>query len=220
MAPLPLLLATACGSTPVIPSSAHYKLDNAQMHAVAYTARGRGAYILRGQDNVTKLCSEPFPDAVANEAASRNTSVDLQASLTYAALATSLGLKSADIQSAAATISDVAKRTEVVLVLREALYRVCEANLNGTLTNKETKDVFDSILRTARIMGRRDLTTALTSALKSESTAEVKTRIINAIATIAIAEASASTDDKDLRKLLFDKAVENLNLTPPPETTP
>lgn len=215
------MMAAACASTPQISSSHHYKLDPGQMHAVTYTARGRGAYVLRDKDNKwTKLCAEPFPDAVASESAQRETGLDVQAALTYAAIAGNLGLKSNDLQKASADIVDVAERTEVVLVLREALYRVCEANLNGTLTAEDTKAAFDGILSTARSLGQRNVTTALVKSLELEKDAATKAKIVQAIVTIALAEAGAASSDATIKAALFGKAIEGLHLKKPEEEPP
>lgn len=138
-----------------------HKLKDGSGYALGFDSRGRGAYMtVFGDDNKAKhplrVCAEPSPDAAANLTAetARKAAVDL--SISYQAL--SLGGKGAGESSERATsnIIDVAQRTELVLVLREALYRLCELNLNGVMNDAQAVDAYSRVLAISSDLAQRD----------------------------------------------------------------
>ncbi len=103
-----------------------------------------------------KLCAEPAPDASANLGYNAQTRASVDASLTYQAVTAGAKVGVDSLQAITSTIADVAQRTELVLVMRDMLYRVCELHLNGVLDNDKTAASFDNVVRVTAFLGQRD----------------------------------------------------------------
>lgn len=85
----------------------------------------------------TKSCSEPSPDVALSFV---NT---LKGSLT-----TPGGLSAQGVDASLnATAQALAGRDDVVLLAREALFRVCEAHMNGALKEFEVKPLFNDVFQ-------------------------------------------------------------------------
>lgn len=176
---LPALLAAAialggCASSnrQVLESARAHRLQpragaKAKAHAITYDSRGRGAYITESEETRTegdvtittrllKVCAEPPPDVSANTTAESKLSIDLEAAAKFKAFEAALDGNADSSQSASSTIADAATRTELVLMMRDALYRVCELNSNGVLDAEQARKSFESLLATARHLGQRD----------------------------------------------------------------
>ena len=77
-------------------------------------------------DKRRALCAEPSPDALTGIAASVAASANVQGKVD-AKVAASL----------AEAVQTVGRRTQTIQLLRDGLYRACEAYINGALTEKE-----------------------------------------------------------------------------------
>lgn len=169
---LALLLGSGCARTATSvtrPSELHALKGNKKRtdgYSVAYDARGRGAYIVRAatesQDgrhlkrSGLVFCAEPPPDAAANLTARRDVDASVDAMVTLKAVEAAVKGGGKSSESATSEIADVATRTELVLLMRDALYRVCEMNANGVLSDEDASKVMGNILATARTLGQRD----------------------------------------------------------------
>lgn len=140
-------------------------------YAVAYDARGRGAYLVKASTESTTgadgkpgtvkrsglvFCAEPPPDVAANVSANREVNAAVEALVKLKAVEVAAKGSGGTKDSASSEIASVATRTELVLLMRDALYRICEMNANGVLSNEQAEAVFRQVLSTARTLGQRD----------------------------------------------------------------
>lgn len=140
-------------------------------YAVTYDARGRGAYLVKvgteattgpdGKPTTTKrsglvFCAEPPPDAAANVSANREVNAAIEAMVKMKVVEVAAKGSGGTKDSASSEIASVATRTELVLLMRDALYRICEMNANGVLSDERAEEVFRQVLSTARTLGQRD----------------------------------------------------------------
>ena len=176
LAPLALcvaLLAPGCARTvPAVtrPSEMYSLKEGTDGYAITYDARGRGAYLARattetstknGVEETRKktglvFCAEPPPDAAANLNANREVNAAVDAMVKLKAVEVAAKGSGGSKDSASSEIANVATRTELVLLMRDALYRVCEMNANGVLSDQKAEQVFGNVLATARMLGQRD----------------------------------------------------------------
>jgi hypothetical protein len=229
---LALLVVLALGCrrpASIIGSSTLHELSgDGPGYAVAYDARGRGAYLVRhteekAADGATlkksglAFCAEPPPDAAADTEASRD--VDANAELLLTAKALEIGAKGggSSSENARSEIVDVATRTELVLLMRDALYRICEMNANGVLSNENAENVFRNVMATARTLGQRDnvgkLIDVLAIVAQTEGDVETTARLVEAlvgtIRLVALGDQLMQTDDgaKDVAAILLATAM-------------
>jgi hypothetical protein len=55
------------------------------------------------------------------------------------------------------SVVELAQRTETIQFLREALYRLCEQTLNGTMSQAAVEQQYDNALKTALALAQADL---------------------------------------------------------------
>lgn len=135
------------------PSSSK-EIDIKKSYWMSYDASRRGSIIISNGTN-TKSCSEPAPDVALSFV---NT---LKGSLT-----TPDGLSAQGVEASFnATALALAGRDDVVLLAREALFRICEANMNGALADNEVKSLFSEVFTQVKEI-------ALAQAESSKSKAE------------------------------------------------
>jgi hypothetical protein len=124
-----LILLSGCSST----IFEEFSLDDKPTTSLSVDAKQRLLLVTdRGgpSKNERIVCAEPSPDAIMGIAASGA----LEASIAEqgsAKIATSL----------AEAIGELGQRTPTIQLLRDALYRACEANLNGKLSNDDYRDI-------------------------------------------------------------------------------
>lgn len=78
--------------------------------------------VVLSKGNMEKICSEPSPDAMAAYAAALGLGVQIPR-IGGGSLA----------QGGSSSIADIGLRTQTITVMRDALYRICEASMNGTI---------------------------------------------------------------------------------------
>ncbi len=164
-------------------------------YTVAYDARGRGAYLVKAttenDGNQTKkrtglvFCAEPPPDAAANLQANRQASGNVDALVALKAIEVSAKGGGTTNETASSEIADVATRTELVLLMRDAMYRICEMNANGVLSDERAEKIFGDVLLTARTLGQRDnvgkLIDVLAIVAKSPGTPEITADLVESL---------------------------------------
>lgn len=150
------VVVPACAKTDrAVVSPTHvYPVDEGG-DVAAYDSRGRGAYILSEQSKL-KVCAEPPPDASANMGTQSALKQSIEASAEYEMIKAALNSATEHERSTSSEISDVVARSELVLFMRDALYRICELNLNRVITNEEAHADFRKLLDVARHLGQRD----------------------------------------------------------------
>lgn len=221
-APRPLLLLAFCSAgcpKPdqgiVAPSVLHtIDEDEKGIHAVSHNALGRSAYIIGN-----KVCAEPPPDVAANLSTDSSLKAQIEASAELEAIEAALGLDIESQRKTTSEIIDVVKRSETVLLMRDALYRLCEQRMNGNISETTAKEEFLKLLVVARQLGQRDnaerLIEAYEATLKSDlpgdKKAELAERVLAATLRLSFVEAAQGVDSQVLKDVL--------TLAPPSLTT-
>lgn len=131
-----------------------HTLDN-KMYWFDYDASRRGAVIVPTTASI-KMCSEPSPD-VALTLISK-----LEASLEK----TGAG-KAGGSAEFSASVVKLAERTQMVMFLREALYRLCEQSLNQQFTPSEVLTTYNKVIDTAKAIADTDRDKAKATAAKA-----------------------------------------------------
>jgi hypothetical protein len=104
------------------------------------------------------------------------------------------------------------QRTELVLVLREALYRLCELNLNGVLDNGEAKNAFDNVLDTTRLLGQRDNVGRVANLLSKENLApEARESLAKVLVGLTLGDVAAHSSNETFSNAAFLSAVKLLS---------
>ncbi len=117
------VIVTGCSSL-TDPARKH-ELDIKKSYWMDYDASRRGA-LLFGADSSWKACAEPAPD-----------------------VAIGIVAKLAGKGEFAQSIVNLAEKTQMVLFLRESLFRLCELSINTNITVDETKDLYKTVIDTA-----------------------------------------------------------------------
>lgn len=143
------------------PTQLHKLRGKSDAFAVSHDARARSTYFVRTGDGgdeaaLLKFCAEPPPDVAANLQASREVDASIDAALKYAAIDAAINGSGSSTTSASSEIADAATRTELVLFMRDALYRICELHANGETQPGQAAKMFGDLLVTAGTMSQRD----------------------------------------------------------------
>lgn len=140
----------------------------------SYPSELRGAYV-RPKDSQSTVCAEPFSDTAVQTAL--NVASDITAK--YAGVEAKVD----NSVNATTEIVALAGRTQAVLITRELLYRICEAQLNGMLSTGEGKTLFEDALRVVTSVTKAEeqqagarLATAKAEELNARATLEAVTR--------------------------------------------
>lgn len=130
-----LLLLGSCAV--FTPPAGHSALDPDTPQWFQYSADRRGAVLVRWRNGTMHFCAEPAPDVALRQA------VDL--------VAKAQTPQNISVEAQAKVSSDVvalAGRTTAILFQREALYRICEAAMNGTLREDQVAPLIQQVLQT------------------------------------------------------------------------
>lgn len=138
------LLLSGCASLSS-PARTH-QLEAGKPYAIDYDATRRGAYILPG-DGSMKVCAEPAPDVAMESITKIIAELKLEQANVDAKTQVELQQK----------IVELAGRTQLVLVLRESLYRLCEQGANGQLSNDQIAVLYKQALDTVTKLADTDL---------------------------------------------------------------
>jgi len=141
---LSLLFLSGCASF-TSPARKH-TLEPGGSYLVDYDATRRGAYILQ-KDSGARVCAEPAPD-VALESISRI--------IAELRLAQQNADGKAQIELSTKVV-ELAGRSQLVLILRESLYRLCEQGINGTLSSQQVNDLYKQVLDTIVLLAKSEL---------------------------------------------------------------
>ncbi len=127
------------------------------------TTPERRVVVVKMPDN--KFCAEPSPDVAEsltsafNLIASAKTQTSADAQLNLA-------------KSLATTAKTIFVRSQGVQLFRDGLYSLCQANLNGTISDAQYKDMFEQLLTTAdKLIGAEIPTIRATKTEDAESSA-------------------------------------------------
>ncbi|MDR6673865.1 hypothetical protein [Xanthomonas sp. 1678] len=116
--------------------SSRKELKAGQSYWMSYDASRRGAIIVP-EDSKIKTCAEPGPDVGMSFI---NT---LKGDFKFPGETSATGVEAA----LKATAMALAGRDNVVLLAREALFRICEANINGAIPPSDVKALFQDVFK-------------------------------------------------------------------------
>lgn len=153
-----LVIGALGGCANLTPPARQHALSEKGVHWIEYDASRRGATMSVMADGTFRGCAEPAPDIglsmvsklSANLAGANQAKTDLSAEFSATAL-------------------ELAGRTQLVLVLRESLYRICEASMNTQMSAEQIKSLFESTLKTAETIAAADRDEASTRKTKAET---------------------------------------------------
>lgn len=131
---LTILLLTGCANfTP--PISQKPVIQNGSQW-LTYDASRRGTLLVAENGRITRSCAEPAPDTATSYANSLK-----------GTLKTPGGTSAESVDAAInSTALALAGRDNLVLLAREALFRLCEARANGDISTKRYADIFQDVL--------------------------------------------------------------------------
>jgi hypothetical protein len=148
------LLFTGCSNF-TSPARKH-KLDDNERYWLDYDASRRGAFVIANGDSF-KTCAEPSPD-VAYKLTEK-----LEASVNYK------GVTAGGKGDFSQDVIKLAERTQMIMFLREALFRLCELSLNSNLDPKQYVALYKDVLDTYLNVTKADIKRAEVDKLKAES---------------------------------------------------
>lgn len=223
-----LSLAVLACASPAAQGVTHpakvHKLGNKKAYVTTYDGRGRGAYVVVDTKGGLKngdggksilLCAEPPPDTSANVDYSDVLKTSVDASAAYELISAAINVDvDRDVQ-ASSDVVDVVARSELVLLMRDALYRLCEFHLNGTMTAAQVSSNYNELLRMAKTLGQRDnvaqLSKALIVAIQNKADPEVIKQLLLTIRALSFVEAAEASTDETVKLLLSIAATRGLS---------
>jgi hypothetical protein len=120
-------------------------LNRDQSYWFNYDASRRGAILApkRDQNDLFHMCAEPSPDVALQTAIKQLTSGTLSADTSKGQLQVEAN------REFASKVVELASRTQTILFLREAMYRLCEQQMNGALSAKDAKSLYEAVVETS-----------------------------------------------------------------------
>ncbi|MCA9803287.1 MAG: hypothetical protein KC777_15055 [Cyanobacteria bacterium HKST-UBA02] len=134
------------GCASLTPPARTHELTPGKPYVIDYDASRRGAYVLPA-DGSLKVCAEPAPD-VALESITKIIA-ELKLADPNVDASTQIELQT--------KVVELAGRTQLVLVLRESLYRLCEQGINGSLSQEQVSTLYTKVLDTIVMLAQSDL---------------------------------------------------------------
>jgi len=154
VAPL-FLVITGCAN---LTSPARYhEIDATKAYWLDYDASRRGTLVLPAGNKV-KTCAEPSPDVALTLVSKLEASLKSEAGGDATAKA-----------EFSATVVELAKRTQMVMFLREALFRLCEQSINSDLTVTNVVSLYEKVIAAATDIVKTDKTAAETKAKEAQN---------------------------------------------------
>lgn len=154
-----LLCGTAflCGCSYMTSPARKHVLKAGTPYWLDYDASRRGT-IVAPDSNKVKSCSEPSPDVA----------LSLVAKLEASAKKTGADEVSGTAEFNASVVK-LAERTQMVMFLRESLYRLCEQSLNNNFSKDEIISSYNKVIDTAKAIADTDKAKAQELAAKAAS---------------------------------------------------
>jgi hypothetical protein len=141
-----MLALTLSGCAALRSPASVSELNSSRTHYVDLDATRRGVIIVPA-DTPVKICAEPAPDVAIESMAKIIADIKTADPNIDAKTQAELSTK----------IVELAGRTQLVLVLRESLYRLCEQGLNGNLSNEQVARLYTQVLDTILKLAQTDL---------------------------------------------------------------
>tara|TARA_R110001599_G_scaffold101048_3_gene258687 strand:+ start:76 stop:579 length:504 start_codon:yes stop_codon:yes gene_type:complete len=128
------LLVSTSGCATFSPLTTHRYIGDSGGQWLTYDSTRRGTLIVRSPDGKIRSCAEPAPDT----AYSFNNAVKANVE--------SGGTTAGGELTFAATVLALAGRDNLVLLARDAMFRLCEASANGTIDQAQYKELYMKVL--------------------------------------------------------------------------
>ena len=154
VAPL-LLVITGCAN--LTSPARNHEIDPTKAYWFDYDASRRGTLVLPA-DKKVKTCAEPSPDVALTLVSKLEATLKPEAGGDATAKA-----------EFSATVVELAKRTQMVMFLREALFRLCEQSINGDFTVKDVVGLYKEVITAATDIVKTDKAAAETKALDAQN---------------------------------------------------
>jgi hypothetical protein len=129
------LLLTGCAA--FTPPASHHALEADTPQWFQYSADRRGAVLIRWRNGSMHFCAEPAPDVALRQAIDLAAKAQTPQNITVEAQA-----------KFSTDVLQLAGRTQAILFQREALYRICEAQMNGALREDQVAPLVQQVLQT------------------------------------------------------------------------
>jgi len=153
-----LLVISLCGCASLTPPSRHHALEEGKTYWLDYDASRRGAIIIpKHEKKNVAICSEPSPD-VALDIVDRFKANVGTGKITVGA--------EVDVEE---QVIQLARRSQTLMFLREALYRLCELSLNYQLNEIMVRDLYEKVIDAAAKMAEAELANAQQSKIEAET---------------------------------------------------
>ncbi|CCQ89997.1 exported hypothetical protein [Nitrospina gracilis 3/211] len=131
------LLVSTVGCAHFVDPARDHELETNKQYWLDYDASRRGTFFFKDNAGNYKTCAEPSPD-VAYKLAEK-----LEAMGTYAGVE---GKGKADFNQ---DVVNLAERTQMIMFLREALFRLCELSMNSNLKPDDHVKLYKDVLKAA-----------------------------------------------------------------------
>ena len=130
-----IMLSTLCaGCANFTPPAAKHKMGTAGTYWLTYDASRRGTLMVIRHGEVVRSCAEPTPDIARS----------------FANIIGSLANNGQDKRGGGAaltaSVTPLSGRNDLVLLAREALFRLCEARANQDISPDRYADIFQDVL--------------------------------------------------------------------------
>ena len=163
-----LVLLGGCRTfTPPAQTRTIFSDDNIHAKMVSFEATRRAAYVIVDNDGSVRMAAEPPPDAALD--ASVDATATLKAMLEKVELE---GELSAEVVE---KIVKLTERTQAVVLMRDAMFRLAEMHVNGVITSEDYLALYNKALAGAIALAAPDAETAqaMLRALLLESLVEL-----------------------------------------------
>lgn len=132
--PLALSAVLLSGCATFSPLTSHQYIGDKSGQWLTYDSTRRGTLIVRSPDGKVRSCSEPAPDTAYSFTNALKANVE------------SGGTTAGTDISLAANIAELAGRDNLVLLARDAMYRLCEASANGMISTEQYATLYSAVL--------------------------------------------------------------------------
>ncbi|SMN01949.1 hypothetical protein SPONN_265 [uncultured Candidatus Thioglobus sp.] len=123
-----IMLTLISGCAGLTSPARKHELDK-DVYWIEYDATRRGSVVALN-DKIWKSCAEPTPDVAIS---------------TLAKLEVKIGVKGELTQN----IVNLAEKTQMVLFLRESLFRLCEISINNNMPSKDVETLYKGVMNAA-----------------------------------------------------------------------
>ena len=154
---LSLVLLNGC--TNLTSPARYHEIDSTKTYWLDYDASRRGA-LVAPNSNKLKTCSEPSPDVALTLISKLEANIKDKA-----------GDEASGKVEFNASVVELGKRTQMVMFLREALFRLCEQSLNNDFTKQDIIDSYNKVISAAIDIVEKDKLDAKAKASEAETKA-------------------------------------------------